>query len=100
MLVNREEKDGITECLYKSSNILRSEYNKEEKKLVVTFNSGLMYEYYNVSYTDYVRLEITESSGTVFNKMFGPKAKRKYEFKKLEKIDPKTLLESVVELIK
>jgi hypothetical protein len=99
MVINREEKDGVVECLYNSSNILKSEYNQSKNSLTVVFKSGLQYEYYNVLYRDYLRLEISESTGAVFNKMFGVKSKRQYEYKKLDKVDPTELIEKVKTII-
>lgn len=98
MVINREEKDGVVECLFNSTNILKSVYNSKENILEITFKSGLVYEYYNVLYKDYLRLEISESTGSVFNKMFGVKSKRQYEYKKLDKVDPSLIIERVNEL--
>ena len=95
MLINREEKTNIVECLFKSSNILASEYNETNKKLTVTFNSGLKYEYYDVMHRDYIRFEISESQGSVFNKTM-----RKYKYQKLEPVDPKPILERLEVIIK
>ena len=69
MLVDKVfQEDGTMECLYKSSNILTSEYNEKSQKLIITFNYGGKYAYHNVSYKDYLRFEADESQGKVFNK--------------------------------
>jgi hypothetical protein len=69
MLVDKVfQEDGTMECLYKSSNILMSEYNEKTQKLMVTFNYGGVYAYHNVSYKDYLRFEADESQGKTFNK--------------------------------
>jgi len=90
MLVNRKEENELVECLFKSSNVLKSTYNTTTKKLVISFNSGATYEYENVPLKDYLRLEISESQGTVVNKTFKP-----YKCTKIENINPQPLLEQV-----
>jgi len=94
LLVNKEEKDGIIECLYKSSNIIASEYDEKNKKLSVTFNYGVKYEYYDVIHRDYVRFEINESQGTILNKNL-----KKYEFKKIGTVDVTPMKEKLKELL-
>jgi hypothetical protein len=92
-VVKKEEKEnGVIECLIDSSNILLSEYNKSKKTLKITFKAGTQYLYKDVLDRDYVRFEVSESQGSVFNKTM-----RKYEFEKLEKIDTTELLERIKE---
>ena len=69
MLVDKIYRENdIVECLYKSSNILMSEWNPKTSELTVTFNYGGKYKYSNVDHKDYLRFEIDESQGKVFNK--------------------------------
>jgi hypothetical protein len=69
MLVDKVfQEDGTMDCLYKSSNILTSEYNQKSGNLIITFNYGGKYAYHNVSYKDYLRFEADESQGVTFNK--------------------------------
>ena len=69
MLVDKViQEDGTIECLYKSSNILVSEWNEKTQKLIITFNYGGKYAYHNVNYKDYLRFEADESQGKVFVK--------------------------------
>jgi len=92
-VIKRTEKEnGVVECLIDSSNILLSEYNKTKKTLKITFKAGTQYLYKDVIERDYVRFEVSESQGSVFNKTM-----RKYEFDKLEKIDTTELLEQINE---
>ena len=94
-VIKRTEKEnGIIECLIDSSNILLSEYNKPKKTLKITFKAGTQYLYKEVIERDYVRFEVSESQGSVFNKTM-----RKYEFDKLEKVDTTELLEQINEQI-
>lgn len=87
-----EREDGIVECLIDSSNILLSEYNKKEKTLKITFKGGTQYLYKDILDRDYVRFEVSESQGSVFNKTM-----LKYEFDKLDKIDTTLLVEQIKE---
>ena len=92
-VIKRTEKEnGIIECLIDSSNILLSEYNKPKKTLKITFKAGTQYLYKEVIERDYVRFEVSESQGSVFNKTM-----RKYDFEKLDKIDTTELLEQIKE---
>ena len=94
MFVERTEQDGVTTCLFKSSNILSSDYNQEKKELIITFNAGRRYTYSNLEYKDYLRFEIAESQGEVFNKHI-----KKYPTKRNEDVDPTNLLNRVSEII-
>lgn len=76
------KEDGNIECLVDSTNILKMEYNEKEKSLIVTFKAGSRYKYLNVLHRDYVRLEISESQGSVFSKTM-----KSYKFEKLDPID-------------
>jgi len=92
-VVKRTEKEnGIIECLIDSSNILLSEYDKSKQTLKITFKAGTQYLYKDVLDRDYVRFEVSESQGSVFNKTM-----RKYEFDKLDKVDTTELLERISE---
>jgi hypothetical protein len=87
-VVKREEKEnGIIECLINSSNILHSEYDKSKKTLKITFKAGTRYVYKEVLDRDYVRFEVSESQGSVFNKTMN-----KYECTKLVSLNEESLL--------
>lgn len=91
-VVKRTERDnGVVECLIDSTNIIMSEYNRSTKNLKITFKAGTQYLYKNVLERDYLRFEVSESQGSVFNKTM-----RKYEYEKLDSID----VEPIKELIK
>ena len=68
--------------------------SKKFTELNITFNAGRRYTYYGVEHKDYVRFEIAESQGQIFNKHI-----KKYMTKKNEDIDPNPLLEKVSNLI-
>lgn len=94
MLVNREEKEGVISCLYKSSNILASDYNQETKKLTIIFNAGRSYTYSGIEHKDYIRFEIAESQGQIFSKHI-----RKYPTVKNPDINPNNLLNKVTQIL-
>ncbi len=89
-VVKRTEKEGVIECLIDSSNILMSEYNESDKSLVITFKAGTQYKYFDVLHRDYVRFEISESQGQVFNKTM-----KNYKYEKLDKVDVSPIKEEI-----
>jgi len=90
-----ERDDGVIECLIDSSNILKSEYKESNNTLILTFKAGTRYEYKGILNRDYVRFEMTESQGSVFNKTM-----RKYEYEKLESTDASLIKERIEEIKK
>ena len=82
MILKRQEKDNVIKAIYKSSNILASTYNKETSDLTLIFNKGTQYKYAGVKSSDYARLELAESQGSVFNTHIKP-----YSFEKLADVD-------------
>lgn len=94
MFIDKKEKEGIITCLFKSSNILSSDYNQEKKELVITFNAGRRYTYSDVGHKDYLRFELAESQGEVFNKYI-----KKYSTKKNDDVNPAELLNRVTEIL-
>lgn len=63
----------------KSSNIKKTEYDTESKKMIVEFNNGFKYEYEDVPHQIYTRFRMTESQG----KFFTSDISKKYKYKKL-----------------
>lgn len=63
----------------KSSNVKRTEYDIETKKLIVTFNNDTNYEYQDVPHQVYTRFRMSESQG----KFFTTDISKKYKYKKL-----------------
>ena len=62
-----------------SSNVKKTEYDTETKKLVVEFNNGQKYEYNDVPHQVYTQLRMAESQG----KFFSSKIVKTYTHKKL-----------------
>lgn len=63
----------------KSSNIKKTEYDTETKKLVVEFNNNFRYEYDDVPLNVYTKFRMAESQG----KFFTTDISKKYKYKKL-----------------
>jgi hypothetical protein len=84
MLLKREEKNGIIEAIYESSNILSSTYDNNTNELIITFKHGKRYKYENVSKSDYMRFETADSQGVVFNSHI-----KKYVFERIDDFDVK-----------
>ena len=86
---------------YDSSNILYSECDdklNELKTLRVTFKNGATYEYSNVDVNDYLMFVnggLDGSNGKALNKYIKPKC----EFKKLNDIEPSTIINECKHLI-
>jgi len=87
--------DGVIECLIESTNILKTEYDEPKKEFTVTFKAGTRYKYLDVLNRDYVRFEVSESQGSVFNKTM-----KKYSFEKLDPVEVSPLKERINEIKK
>ena len=95
-VIKREVKEnGVVECYIDSTNILKTEYNQTEKSLIVTFKAGSRYKYLDVLHRDYVRLEVSESQGSVFNKTM-----KNYKYEKLDPVDVTPIKEVINEVKK
>ena len=88
MLLKREVNGNIIKCLFDSSNVVASTYNKDTSNLEIIFKSGQKYLYHNVSYTNYFEFEIADSQGIAFNQTI-----KGHVNEKLDKIDPTKILE-------
>jgi hypothetical protein len=87
MILKKQEKDGIIKAMYNSSNVVASIYNSNNNDLEIIFKSGSKYRYTGVSKSDYMRFEIADSQGKVFESYI-----KKYPTTKLENVDIKNLL--------
>ena len=87
MLLKKQELDNKTKSIYESSNICASIYDKSNSSLTIIFNNGGQYIYEGVSSSDYLRFEVADSQGAVFNSHL-----KKYPFQKLDKVDVKDIL--------
>jgi hypothetical protein len=87
MILKRVEKDNLIKALYDSSNILASTYDNSTNELCLIFKGGRKYKYSNVSKSDYMRFEIAESQGDIFNTHI-----KKYSFERLEDVDPTKII--------
>lgn len=94
-VVEKKENNGVVECLIDSSNILKSEYNEAENSLIITFKAGTRYKYEDVLKRDYVRFEISESQGSIFNKTM-----KNYKYEKIDDVDVTPIKERINEIKK
>ena len=80
MAILKEEIQG-TKILneIKSSNIKKTVYDTETKKLVVEFNNGFKYEYDDVPHQTYTKFRLSESQG----KFFSSDIAKKFKYAKL-----------------
>ena len=93
MLLKKQENNNVTKAIYASSNVCASTYDRTSKNLTIIFNNGGQYSYSNVSETDYTRFELADSQGVILNSHI-----KKYDFEKLDKVDPSKILAEVTEL--
>lgn len=88
---------GYIECLYESSNILKTIYFPSINKLYISFGRGGTYSYLNVSEELYDKFEKSESTGKFFKEhISGNKEipfKREFELKPFEIEDAKRIIE-------
>ena len=69
MAITREEFKGtkiINEI--QSSNIVKTEYDTETKKMITEFKNGIRYEYEDVPHQKYTEFRTAQSQGNYFNK--------------------------------
>lgn len=62
-----------------SSNLVRTEYDTETKKLMVEFKNGMKYEYDEVPHQLYTQFRSSDSQG----KFFSTKISKTFKYKKL-----------------
>lgn len=93
MLLKRTQNENLVESTYDSSNILSSKYDKETKRLTITFKRGVQYTYMDVSASDYLRFETAESQGEILNSHI-----KSHSFEKGEVVDAKIIQEEIEKL--
>jgi len=80
MAITKEEIVG-TKILneIKSSNLVKTEFDTSNGTLLVEFNNGVKYEYYEVPHQIYTQFRMSESQG----KFFSSKIAKTFKYKKL-----------------
>jgi len=80
MAIIKEEINGtkiINEI--NSSNLVKTEFDTSDGKLVVEFKNGMKYEFYEVPHQLYVQFRMSESQGKFFNS----KISKNFKYKKI-----------------
>lgn len=67
-------------CEIVSSNLIKTTYDSETKKLITEFKNGMKYEYEEVPHNIYAQFRLSESQGKFFNS----KISKTYKYKKLD----------------
>jgi hypothetical protein len=62
-----------------SSNLVRTEYDTETKKMLAEFKNGATYEYEDVPHSVYTKFRMSESQGKFFN----TEISKKFNYKKI-----------------
>jgi hypothetical protein len=82
MAIKRTTIEGTTiTCEIESSNLVKTIYDSETKKLVTEFKNGVKYEYDEVPHNIYAQFRLSESQGKFFNSNIS----KTYKYKKLDK---------------
>jgi hypothetical protein len=79
MIVKKDYLGSKIICEYNSSNLKKGEYDINTKKLDVTFNNGMVYEYDDVPHEVFSEMNIAESQGKYFNQ----KIAKNYNYKRI-----------------
>jgi len=80
MAIIKEEIQGtkiINEI--QSSNLKKTEYDTESKKLIVEFKNGIKYEYDEIPHQIYTQFRLSESQG----KFFSSKIAKTFKYRKI-----------------
>jgi len=62
-------------CEIESSNLVKTEYDTDTKKMVAEFKNGARYEYEDVPHNTYVKFRMSDSQGKYFNSDISKKFK-------------------------
>ena len=69
MAIIKEEITGThIICEIESTNIVKTDYDTQTKKLIVEFKNGVNYEYDDVPHQKYTEFRSSQSQGNYFNK--------------------------------
>jgi len=90
MILKRQEKDNIIKSIYNSSDILASVFDRGSNDLTLIFSKGRQYKYSNIKPADYLRFELAESQGKVFNSHI-----KTYGAQKLDDINPDLIIKEI-----
>jgi hypothetical protein len=80
MAILSEKIEGVMiEVIIESSNLKSAKYNTESQDLLVTFNSGAIYEYNKVPWEKFTKFRMAKSQGKYFNESIS----RSYKYTKI-----------------
>jgi hypothetical protein len=82
MAIKKTTIEGTTiTCEIESSNLVKTIYDSETKKMITEFKNGVKYEYDEVPHNIYAQFRLSESQGKFFNSNIS----KTYKYKKLDK---------------
>jgi hypothetical protein len=82
MAIKRTTIEGTTiTCEIESSNLVKTIYDSETKKMITEFKNGIKYEYDEVPHNIYAQFRLSESQGKFFNTNIS----KAFKYKKLDK---------------
>ena len=71
----------VITCEIESSNLVKTIYDSETKKMITEFKNGVKYEYDEVPHNIYAQFRLSESQGKFFNTSIS----KTFKYKKLDK---------------
>lgn len=71
---------NLIEVSISSSNLKSSTYNTDDKKLLIKFNNGSIYEYDDVPWETFTKFRMGESQGKYFNSTIS----KNYKYRKVK----------------
>jgi hypothetical protein len=82
MAIKKTTIEGTTiTCEIESSNLVKTIYDSETKKMITEFKNGVKYEYDEVPHNIYAQFRLSESQGKFFNTSIS----KSFKYKKLDK---------------
>ena len=82
MSIKKTTIEGTTiTCEIESSNLVKTIYDSETKKMITEFKNGVKYEYDDVPHNIYAQFRLSESQGKFFNTQIS----KTFKYKKLDK---------------
>ena len=82
MSIKKTTIEGTTiTCEIESSNLVKTIYDSETKKMITEFKNGVKYEYDEVPHNIYAQFRLSESQGKFFNTNIS----KTFKYKKLDK---------------
>ena len=78
-IISEKIEGSLIEVVINSSNLKSAKYDTENENLIISFNSGAIYEYNKVPWGKFTKFRMAESQGKYFNENIA----RSYKYTKI-----------------